>query len=165
MLSSVLLVNTFFSRLRWGFLVFCFGSDQIQIFRSFFIILVWIPKSISFGRSVSLVVVVPPNSQNKNGFPLQNLLPGTHLFCVYGDNWFQSVRYSQPYRHTWTFSLSQVHSPVPGGGPPGHRLRHNDQDHRGEIGKQEKGAWSFPGFAEGQKCHAKVLDFFTRLDR
>merc|ERR1712223_2305466 len=23
----------------------------------------------------------------------QNLLPGTHLFCVYGDNWFQSVRY------------------------------------------------------------------------
>eukprot|EP00088_Acartia_fossae_P050348 TRINITY_DN5637_c0_g1_i4.p1 TRINITY_DN5637_c0_g1~~TRINITY_DN5637_c0_g1_i4.p1 ORF type:complete len:394 (+),score=108.61 TRINITY_DN5637_c0_g1_i4:643-1824(+) len=23
-----------------------------------------------------------------------NLLPGTHLFCVYGDNWFQSVRYS-----------------------------------------------------------------------
>ena len=27
-------------------------------------------------------------------FSLQNLLPGTHLFCVYGDNWFQSVRYS-----------------------------------------------------------------------
>merc|ERR1719166_135201 len=24
----------------------------------------------------------------------QNLLPGTHLFCVYGDNWFQSVRYT-----------------------------------------------------------------------
>merc|ERR1719300_2180223 len=23
-----------------------------------------------------------------------NLMPGTHLFCVYGDNWFQSVRYS-----------------------------------------------------------------------
>jgi len=23
-----------------------------------------------------------------------NLLPGTHLFCVYGDNWFQSVRYT-----------------------------------------------------------------------
>ena len=21
-------------------------------------------------------------------------MPGTHLFCVYGDNWFQSVRYS-----------------------------------------------------------------------
>ena len=25
---------------------------------------------------------------------LQGLLPGTHLFCVYGDNWFQSVRYT-----------------------------------------------------------------------
>ena len=25
---------------------------------------------------------------------LQSLMPGTHLFCVYGDNWFQSVRYS-----------------------------------------------------------------------
>ena len=62
-------------------------------------------KSISFGRFVSLVLVVPPNSQNKNGFPPQNLLPGTHLFCVYGDNWFQSVRYSQPYHHTWTFLL------------------------------------------------------------
>ena len=24
----------------------------------------------------------------------QSLMPGTHLFCVYGDNWFQSVRYS-----------------------------------------------------------------------
>jgi len=23
-----------------------------------------------------------------------NLMPGTHLFCVYGDNWFQSVRYT-----------------------------------------------------------------------
>ena len=21
-------------------------------------------------------------------------MPGTHLFCVYGDNWFQSVRYT-----------------------------------------------------------------------
>jgi len=25
---------------------------------------------------------------------VKNLLPGTHLFCVYGDNWFQSVRYT-----------------------------------------------------------------------
>lgn len=25
---------------------------------------------------------------------IKNLMPGTHLFCVYGDNWFQSVRYS-----------------------------------------------------------------------
>ena len=24
---------------------------------------------------------------------IKNLLPGTHLFCVYGDNWFQSVKY------------------------------------------------------------------------
>jgi len=24
---------------------------------------------------------------------VKNLLPGTHLFCVYGDNWFQSVSY------------------------------------------------------------------------
>ncbi len=24
----------------------------------------------------------------------KSLLPGTHLFCVYGDNWFQSVKYS-----------------------------------------------------------------------
>ena len=24
----------------------------------------------------------------------QSLMPGTHLFCVYGDNWFQSVRYT-----------------------------------------------------------------------
>jgi len=24
---------------------------------------------------------------------VKSLLPGTHLFCVYGDNWFQSVRY------------------------------------------------------------------------
>lgn len=23
-----------------------------------------------------------------------SLMPGTHLFCVYGDNWFQSVRYT-----------------------------------------------------------------------
>ena len=21
-------------------------------------------------------------------------LPGTHLFCIYGDNWFQSVKYT-----------------------------------------------------------------------
>jgi hypothetical protein len=25
---------------------------------------------------------------------VKHLLPGTHLFCVYGDNWFQSVKYS-----------------------------------------------------------------------
>lgn len=25
---------------------------------------------------------------------IKNLRPGTHLFCVYGDNWFQSVRYT-----------------------------------------------------------------------
>jgi len=25
---------------------------------------------------------------------IKNLMPGTHLFCVYGDNWFQSVRYT-----------------------------------------------------------------------
>jgi len=25
---------------------------------------------------------------------IKNLLPGTHVFCVYGDNWFQSVRYT-----------------------------------------------------------------------
>merc|ERR1712079_364573 len=25
---------------------------------------------------------------------IKSLMPGTHLFCVYGDNWFQSVRYS-----------------------------------------------------------------------
>ena len=25
---------------------------------------------------------------------VQSLMPGTHLFCVYGDNWFQSVRYT-----------------------------------------------------------------------
>lgn len=25
---------------------------------------------------------------------IKNLLPGEHLFCVYGDNWFQSVRYT-----------------------------------------------------------------------
>jgi len=24
---------------------------------------------------------------------IKNLLPGTHLFCVYGDNWFQAVKY------------------------------------------------------------------------
>ena len=24
---------------------------------------------------------------------VKSLLPGTHLFCVYGDNWFQSVKY------------------------------------------------------------------------
>ena len=65
---------------------------QIQISVSF-LFLVWRSKSISFGNSVSLEVV-QPDSQNKNGFLLQNLLPGTHLFCVYGDNWFQSVRYS-----------------------------------------------------------------------
>ena len=27
-------------------------------------------------------------------FCVQSLMPGTHLFCVYGDNWFQSVRYT-----------------------------------------------------------------------
>ena len=25
---------------------------------------------------------------------VKSLLPGEHLFCVYGDNWFQSVKYS-----------------------------------------------------------------------
>lgn len=25
---------------------------------------------------------------------IKSLMPGTHLFCVYGDNWFQSVRYT-----------------------------------------------------------------------
>ena len=25
---------------------------------------------------------------------MKSLLPGTHLFCVYGDNWFQSVKYT-----------------------------------------------------------------------
>ena len=25
---------------------------------------------------------------------VRNLLPGEHLFCVYGDNWFQSVKYN-----------------------------------------------------------------------
>ena len=25
---------------------------------------------------------------------MKSLLPGTHLFCVYGDNWFQSVKYN-----------------------------------------------------------------------
>ncbi len=25
---------------------------------------------------------------------VKSLLPGTHLFCIYGDNWFQSVKYS-----------------------------------------------------------------------
>lgn len=25
---------------------------------------------------------------------VKHLLPGTHLFCIYGDNWFQSVKYS-----------------------------------------------------------------------
>ena len=30
----------------------------------------------------------------KISFLPQSLMPGTHLFCVYGDNWFQSVRYS-----------------------------------------------------------------------
>jgi hypothetical protein len=25
---------------------------------------------------------------------VKSLLPGTHLFCVYGDNWFQSVKYT-----------------------------------------------------------------------
>ena len=68
---------------------YIFGSDSDQCF--FFIVLR--SKSISFGNSVS-PVVVQPDSQPKNGFLLQNLLPGTHLFCVYGDNWFQSVRYS-----------------------------------------------------------------------
>ena len=25
---------------------------------------------------------------------VRNLLPGEHLFCVYGDNWFQTVKYN-----------------------------------------------------------------------
>jgi len=25
---------------------------------------------------------------------VRNILPGQHLFCVYGDNWFQSVKYN-----------------------------------------------------------------------
>ncbi len=25
---------------------------------------------------------------------VKSLLPGSHLFCVYGDNWFQSVKYT-----------------------------------------------------------------------
>ena len=31
----------------------------------------------------------------------QNLLPGTHLFCVYGDNWFQSVRWGSFFLRTF----------------------------------------------------------------
>ena len=31
---------------------------------------------------------------NFDPFSSQSLSAGTHLFCVYGDNWFQSVRYT-----------------------------------------------------------------------
>ena len=45
--------------------------------------------------SVSIIVVVDNDEQRlKVSLLPQSLMPGTHLFCVYGDNWFQSVRYS-----------------------------------------------------------------------
>ena len=45
--------------------------------------------------SVSILVVVDNIGRSLNlSFIPQSLMPGTHLFCVYGDNWFQSVRYS-----------------------------------------------------------------------
>ena len=76
MLSSVSLVNTFLSRLRCLFIYL--WHLYVQLFLPHF----------SSGFRMNFV-----------NFPdiflsLQNLLPGTHLFCVYGDNWFQSVRYS-----------------------------------------------------------------------
>ena len=46
--------------------------------------------------SVSIIVVVDNTEQSFKVILVlpQSLMPGTHLFCVYGDNWFQSVRYS-----------------------------------------------------------------------
>ncbi len=39
---------------------------------------------------------VPPVFMTLDMFDkdIKSLMPGTHLFCVYGDNWFQSVKYS-----------------------------------------------------------------------
>ena len=34
------------------------------------------------------------NSGFEQHADVKSLLPGTHLFCVYGDNWFQSVKYT-----------------------------------------------------------------------
>ena len=31
--------------------------------------------------------------------------------------------------------ILKVHTTMPGGGAPGHRLRYNDQDNGGEVGK------------------------------
>jgi hypothetical protein len=39
---------------------------------------------------------------------IKSLLPGTHLFCVYGDNWFQSVRYSLRSQLKFLFNLLNV---------------------------------------------------------
>ena len=75
MLSSVSLVNTFLSRLRC--LLIHMWHFYIQLFLPHF----------SSGFRIIFVYF-------RDMFSLQNLLPGTHLFCVYGDNWFQSVRYS-----------------------------------------------------------------------
>ena len=89
-------------------------------------------------------------------FSLQNLLPGTHLFCVYGDNWFQSVRYSCSIfiPPTWT---CQVHPSLPGGSSSGHWLRYNDQVHRRKVGKQEKRAWNLPGVASAKSLGSKLF--------
>ena len=59
-----------------------------------FRIIIFITSFLQSSVSI-IVVVVDDNEQSlKLSFIPQSLMPGTHLFCVYGDNWFQSVRYS-----------------------------------------------------------------------
>merc|ERR1712141_457630 len=59
-----------------------------------FRIIIFITSFLQSSVSI-IVVVVDDNEQSlKLYFIPQSLMPGTHLFCVYGDNWFQSVRYT-----------------------------------------------------------------------
>ena len=57
-------------------------------------------KGVYSGLQLLLIYIfsffqVPPVFMILDTFDkdVKSLLPGTHLFCVYGDNWFQSVRY------------------------------------------------------------------------
>jgi hypothetical protein len=54
------------------------------------------PETMPLAMLKKLDEDVPPVFMILDTFDkdVKSLLPGEHLFCVYGDNWFQSVRYS-----------------------------------------------------------------------
>jgi len=67
---------------------------------------------------------------------IKSLLPGTHLFCVYGDNWFQSVRYTLK-------CLSAI--------PPSDECVGTIQDSEKQLAKKKKELEDF----QGEFCDVK----------